>query len=153
MRTVSHNQSGWSRYETQYVRCTSEARKRLKPRATQAHKGKVSQTAVSRRRHRPPHIMTDFGVCGLSKHSLENVRSCTCNERIIAEPEPSVVYPSASIREGGRHGTRPVFARTPAPRTALPLPAPVSGVARGTLRATPDDVHARQADHDPFPRP
>src|SRR5215475_15116585 len=40
-RTVSHNQSCWSRYETKYVRWASETRKRLKPRATQEHQGAV----------------------------------------------------------------------------------------------------------------
>jgi hypothetical protein len=66
-----------------------------------------------------------------------------------------MVYPSSIIMEGGRHGTRPVFPHTPAPRTALPLPwhVPVLGVATGPSHAGSDDAHVSQANQDAFQRP
>jgi len=82
--------------------------------------------------------------------SSHRKRSCTWNERIIAEPETQVVYPFSIVMEGGRHGTRPVFPRAPATRTALPLHAPVLGVATGSSRDGPDDAHTRHADQAVF---
>jgi hypothetical protein len=79
-------------------------------------------------------------------------RSCTCTLRIIGEPEKQVVYPSSIIMEGGRYGTRPVFPRTCATRTTLPLQAPVLGVATGMTHDGPDDARIRWYAHGRQPR-
>jgi hypothetical protein len=47
--------------------------------------------------------------------------------------------------EGGRYGTRPVFPRALAPRTALALHAPVLAVAT-------ESTHTSQADQDTVQR-
>jgi hypothetical protein len=58
----------------------------------------VADFTVLKQRQQQVWATGDYATVG-------NTRSCTCNERIIAEPEKQVVYPSSIIMEGGRHGT------------------------------------------------